>query len=519
MSTSPETPFPPELAELSGEQNYLDDDNLRHECGVFAVCAEGHDLARNSQTALERMKHRGHDSAGIAAVIDGQIVSDSEDGAPENLFTKDVLDRYRKTTMTISGTRYATTGAPAGAANRHPFGSSSDKIGEVRVVYNGNMIDGRGLHEEIVSWGIQPIGDTDSELVAHYFAHGPGETLEENIIALMKKYRAGYSGVAMTKKKIIAFVDPFGVRPLHLGQVDGGGWAIASETRVFRSLQYHPTREIRPGEIVRIEPGRRPITVKHMPNERIAPCIFEKIYFSGPESELNDQYVGAIRDEMGRQLAREDIARGTVPEVDVIFGIPESGWSMGEGYAEELDRQGYHAFHKRGIIRNRGRSFNDPDPRNVIEEKFNPLPHVVRGRRVCVVDDSLIRGNTAPYILDLLRDAGATEVHFRVASPPFIDTCHKGVNIPTRESEIANHFDTIEEIATEIRANSLQYLSLEGTLEAAEMRFGEACTACISGVYPMHIPDKDEPHIVSANMDDAPDKFDLLHSPTHTKPA
>jgi amidophosphoribosyltransferase len=514
MHNSFESPYPPELAEVMATEQGVDDE-LRHECGVMAVCAEDLDMARQMQVGLERMKHRGHDSAGIAMAHEGEIVSDSRDGSPENLFKKRIMTKYRTTPMIIGGTRYATTGAVAGEANRHPFPGSGPH-GEIAVVYNGNIINTAELHDEVSSMGFVAKGSTDSEMVAFRLANGPGDSLEDSVTDFVDKYPAGYSGVVLTPDRIIAFRDGYGVRPLQLGKVGSQGWAVASETRVFRSLQYHPNRSIAPGEVVRLQPGERPITISHNPNSRHAACIFENIYFSGPESELDGEYVGAIRDEMGRQLAREDIIRGTVPEVDVIFGLPESGRSMGEGYAEELFREGYQAFHKNAIIRNRGRSFNDPDPKRIIEEKFNPLPHVLKGKRVLVVDDSIVRGNTGPYIVEMLRDAGATEVHFRVASPPFVDTCHKGVNIPVREVLIAHRHDSIEGIRDELKANSLQYLSLEGTLLAVQKHFDEVCAGCLSKVYPMHIPDKEEDHLVSDDMKDIPDELGMIFSPQPT---
>lgn len=514
MSHSPEVPLPREYIEANAAPEF--EDALRHECGVFVVVDGSIDLATHAQLALERVKHRGHDSAGMAKVEDGQLMIHSAEGAPENLFIDAATTaQFRHGEMLIAGTRYATTGDTVGEHNRQPF-YQAGRHGEVAFVMNGNIINTQELLAEITEWGFTANGNSDSEMVAYRIANGSGDTLEESVIDFVKTYQAGYSGAVMTPEQVIAFRDPYGIRPLQIARTEGGGWSFASETRVFRTLQYHPTRAVEPGEIMSVRPGERPMTIAHLPNEREASCLFEHIYFSGPESEMDDEYIGEVRDEMGRELAREDIARGTVPDVDIIFGIPESGVSMGEGYAEELIRNGYPVRYKRALIRTRGRSFNDPDPRRVIEAKFNPLPYVLKGKRVLVVDDSIVRGATGPYIVEMLRDAGATEVHFRSASPPLIDTCHLGVNISSREQLIANQHDSIEDIGRELHVNSLQYLSLEGTLKAAKKRFDEVCVGCMTGAYPMEIPDKTEEYLVTDDIAEIPDGLEMLFAPKPT---
>lgn len=497
--SSPETPYPVELAELSGEQTYLDDDKPRSECGVFGVYAPGSKAAWESYYALHQMTHRGHESAGIAVVHDGRIQIGSGDGEPVQVFDKAALDGLPGE-IGIGHNRYSTTGESS-KANEHPF-LAEGPLGEVALSHNGNLTNIRRIRQWVETRGITPEGTTDSELAAYVIAHAGGQSWEDNIHRFMDLAEGAYSMAMLTKDALYAFRDPHGVRPLYLAQTEGG-WAVGSETTIFRSLQYHPYRAIAPGEVVRINGEDLPKTVEHRPDSRQALCLFEYIYFSAPASELEGKRVNRVRKDIGRQLAREAPA-----DVDVVFGVPESGTPMALGFADQNDYK-----YEPGLQKGWGsRTFIDPrDKERLVEMKFNPFPEVVGGKRVCIVDDSLVRGNTMPNVVRMVRRAGATEVHVRIGCPPLIDTCHMGVNISERSELLAAQEQGLDAIQGHLGVNSLAYVSLQGVLAAAERDFSETCTACLTRVYPFKVKDKRDAYAVSDSLAAAPNLFRTLN--------
>jgi amidophosphoribosyltransferase len=327
---------------------------------------------------------------------------------------------------------------------------------------------------DLAARNITASGTTDSELAALWIANAGGETWEDNIQRFMKVAQGAYSMALLTEQSLYAFRDPHGVRPLQIGRTDEA-WAVSSETLTFRTLGYRPYRAVAPGELVRIDTeGFR--TISHRPAEREALCVFEYVYFSRPDSELDGEYVNRVRKRLGQELAREAPA-----DVDVVTPVPQSGNPFAEGYAAELGIPHEVAFARNAYV---GRSFIDPgDRRSIVEMKLNPFVDVVRRKRVCLVDDSIVRGNTMPTIVDMLWDAGATEGHVRIGSPPLLDTCHLGVDIPTPEELIANGHST-EEIQNRLKAHSLAYLSEAGMYRAVRREANTVCAACMTGQRP-----------------------------------
>lgn len=453
------------------ESLVLESEKPRHECGVFGVYAPDIDVAREAYLGLRTLQHRGHESAGIAVSQNHSIRRHSGQGLVDQVFDRETLDQLQGE-MAIGHNRYSTTGESS-AENEHPF-MAEGPLGEMALAHNGNLTNIHDLRQDLAERGIQSAGSTDSELAARWIASAGDRDWSENIRAFMKRAEGAYSMVLLTGREVYGFRDPHGVRPLQLGH-RGNDWAISSETLTFRTLGYHPKRGVAPGEIVRLHGGGIEY-VSHSPADRKALCVFEYIYFSRPDSQLEGKLINRTRKAFGRELAKEAPAA-----VDVVTPVPQSGSPFAEGFADQLGLHHEMAFARNAYI---GRSFIEPtDRRRVVEMKLNPFADVVRGKRVCVLDDSLVRGNTMPAVIDMLHDAGATEVHVRIGSPPLIDTCHLGVDIPTQEELIAVN-KSVEEIRQHIGAHSLAYLSEEGMYRALEKEAGELCAACMVGKRP-----------------------------------
>jgi amidophosphoribosyltransferase len=453
----------------------LETEKPRCECGVFGIYAPDLDVSREACLALQTLQHRGHESAGIAVNNGGVIERHSGKGLVTQVFSrKEILDGLRGE-FAIGHNRYSTTGG-GGAENEHPF-RANGHLGELAIAHNGNLTNPEAFALDLARWGIPVTGTTDSELAALWIAHVGGDTWEENIQAFMEKAEGAYSMAVLTERSMYAFRDPHGVRPLQIARTGADGWAVSSETLTFRTLGYRPYREVSRGELIRIDAeGFR--TISHQPAEREALCVFEYIYFSRPDSELSRKSINRIRKHMGRELANESPV-----DVDVVTPVPQSGNPFAEGFADELGLHHEVAFARNAYF---GRSFIDPNPeerRRIVEMKLNPFVDVVRGKRVCLVDDSLVRGNTMPIIVDMLWDAGATEVHVRIGSPPLVDTCHLGVDIPTKE-ELAAHNQSVEQILADMKAHSLAYLSEDGMYRAVRRSADTVCAACMTGERP-----------------------------------
>ena len=449
----------------------------REACGVVGVYTPGEEAARTAFFGLFSLQHRGQESAGIASA-DGRTIScRREMGLVSQAFHEFDLDRLPGD-MAVGHTRYSTTGASY-LDNAQPL-EVKGANGRIALGHNGNVINAVGLRSELEEgWGLRFTTATDSEVIAQLLANAPGATWGERVGYMMRRLQGAYSVVMLTPQEIIAFRDPLGVRPMCVGMFRGG-WVVASESCALDHIGATLLRELEPGEAVQIDSeGLRSIHKGH--EGRHALCSFEYIYFARPDSILDGRLVHAARREMGRQLAIEHPV-----DADMVMGIPDSAIAAGTGFAEESGLP-----YEEGLVKNRyvGRTFIQPDQRLRdlgVRLKFNPLPEVLEGKRVVVVDDSIVRGTTTPHVVNLLRSAGAKEVHLRVCAPPIISPCHFGVDMATKAEMLAAHRN-VPEIREFIGADSLGYLSVGGLFKAIGRPQKHSCTACFTGDYPVEV--------------------------------
>ena len=448
--------------------------------GVYLPTSTESDAARVAFFGLYALQHRGQESAGIAAADGRTLRNFTNVGLVSNAFHQEDLERLPGH-LAIGHTRYSTTGS-TGALNAQPIVSKSPTM-ELAMGHNGNVINAAELRERLSEWGVTCTTGTDSEVVAHLLAWAPGESWGEKTAYLMRALKGAYSLVVCTTDSVVGIRDPHGVRPLCMGRYPSGGWVIASESAALDHIGAQFVREIDPGETVVLDRKGLTSIPSPMPNARRAHCVFEHIYFARPDSILDGRLTHMSRTNMGMALAREHPV-----EADIVIPIPESANSAAVGYAQASGIPfGY------GLIKNRyvGRTFIEPDQhfRELgVRTKFNPLPEVLMGKRIVVVDDSIVRGTTTPPVIALLRRAGAAEVHLRVCAPPISNPCHFGVDMATKTEFIATD-RSVEEIRELIGADSLGYLSVEGLHEAvSDNRSGTGfCDACFTGQYPIPV--------------------------------
>lgn len=451
-------------------------------CGITGVYAPGHDAARLAFFALYALQHRGQESAGIAAADGGTIRSHKEMGLIGAIFDEEILSELSGH-IAVGHTRYSTTGSSI-VVNAQPLLERTD-TGDFAFAHNGNITNTDELRESL-SPTITLQATSDSEVMAKVLVETPGGMMER-IEAILRQARGAYSIVLCTDDELYAFRDPWGVRPLCLGRYHDG-WVVASESCALSTIGATYVRELEAGEVLRINAdGVQSRRVKL--DEPAALCMFEYIYFARPDSKLNDQSIYMARYRMGQQLAREHPV-----DADVVMAIPDSAVPGGIGYAAEANLP-----YVEGLIKNRyiGRTFISPDQRmrsRGVQLKFNPVVENLRGQRIIVVDDSIVRGTTTPRIVQLLRDAGAKEVHVRVTSPPIKHPCYLGVDMATYDELIAANY-TVEQIRQKIGADSLGYLSLERLIAATGRSENEMCVGCLTGVYP-NVPATFEPRAV-----------------------
>jgi amidophosphoribosyltransferase len=448
-------------------------DGPRDECGVFGVYAPGRDVARLSYFALYSLQHRGQESAGIAVCDDGHVTTLRDRGLVSQVFDEQKL-RALPGQMAIGHVRYSTTGS-SNWENSQPVHRSDKR--EVTLGHNGNLINAVELREEMIAQGIRFAGTSDSEVIAALLATHPGPTIEDAVAGVMPRLKGAFSIVVLTREAVVAFRDPLGLRPLALGKLDDR-YCVASETCAFDMLGAEFVREVAPGEMLSL--GERGIDVRQIvPRSRDAFCVFEHIYFARPDSKLEGRLVYESRRKMGEVLAREAPA-----DADIVVGVPDSGTPAANGFAQAsgLPRED-------GLVKNRyvARTFIQPGDelrKQGLRMKFNPLPQVVGGKRLVLVDDSIVRGNTTRQLVRMLREAGATEIHLRISAPAIRHPCHYGVDMSTREEMVA-HGRTVAEIAEELGADSLAYLSLDGVYDAIGAPRDSHCDACFSGDFPL----------------------------------
>jgi amidophosphoribosyltransferase len=456
----------------------LDRDGPRDECGVFGVYAPHHDVARLAYFALFALQHRGQESAGIATCESGHMTTQRDLGLVSQVFDERSL-RALTGDMAIGHVRYSTTGG-TGWENAQPVYRHDRR--PVALAHNGNLINAVELYNELLEQGMRFRSTSDSEIIAALISSHPAERIEDAVAAVMERLRGAYSTVIMTEHGVVAFRDPAGVRPLCLGQLEDR-FVIASESCALDIIGAKLMREVQPGELISLGKGGLETRLV-VESNRPAVCVFEHIYFSRPDSKLEGVTLQSARGRMGELLAHE-----APVDADLVISVPDSGNAAAKGFA-----RGSGIPQDDGLIKNRyvARTFIQPGQelrRHGLRMKFNPLPDVVRGKRLVVVDDSIVRGNTMRQIVQMLREAGAKEVHLRMSSPPIRHPCHYGIDMPTSEEMIA-HGRTIEEVAEVVAADSLAYLSLAGVYKAIGSGRETHCDACFTGDYPLEGTDR-----------------------------
>jgi amidophosphoribosyltransferase len=452
------------------------DDTLHEACGVFGLYAPGKDVARLSFFGLYALQHRGQEGAGIVT-CDGRMAHIHKGmGLVSQVFNEDNL-RHLQGYLAIGHTRYSTTGAPK-LRNTQPY-LVETLDGPLALGHNGNLINAPQLRRELLERGVGLQTSTDSEVILHLLAGAGGSDWITRIRIMMARAEGAYSLVILTRDAIYGVRDPWGLRPLVLGQLEGGH-VLASESCAFATIGATAVREIQPGEIVRLDANGYEI-VQGAPQQKLAFCTFEHIYFARPDSMLNGRLVHEVRQRLGRQLAKEAPVKA-----DIVVPVPDSGTPHAIGYAQKSDIP-----YSEGLIKSRyiGRTFIQPSDelRKIgVAMKFNPLPENLKGKRIVLVDDSIVRGNTSGPLVQMMRDAGAKEVHVRVACPPIKFPCFMGVDMATPGELIAAH-KSVAEIGEHIGADSLAFLSLNGLMKALEAKKGY-CNACFTGDYPFVTP-------------------------------
>jgi amidophosphoribosyltransferase len=464
-------------------------DGPRDECGVFGIYAPGQDVARLTYFALYALQHRGQESAGIATAPEGgSILTIRDQGLVPQVFDDHML-RSLVGDLAIGHVRYSTTGSSEWE-NAQPIVRDDSRA--LALAHNGNLINAVELHAELRGRDVPFRSTSDSEIIAALLATDPAERIEDAVAAVLPKLRGAFSTVVMTDDRVVAFRDPQGIRPLSLGVIESEDqppvYCVASESCAFDLLGARFVRDVAPGEVVVLSAEGLSSRIV-AGDQRKAFCLFEYIYFARPDSQMGGRRLQASRAKMGELLWHE-----APVEADLVIPIPDSGNAAARGLARAAGLPQDDGFIKNRYV---ARTFIQPGQqlrKRGLRLKFNPLPEVVAGKRLIVVDDSIVRGNTMPQIVQMLREAGAKEIHLRISSPPIKEPCHYGIDMSTREEMIA-HERTVEEVGRMVGADSLHYLSLEGVYEAVGGDRGSHCDACFTGDYPL------------AGSDDANDKY------------
>jgi amidophosphoribosyltransferase len=450
-------------------------DKLHEECGVFGVLGRA-DAANLVYLGLYALQHRGQESAGIAAVnAEGRIISEKEMGYVADVFTQERLSRLPGD-IAIGHVRYSTAGGSM-LCNAQPIVASTSK-GPIAVAHNGNLTNGDELRKQLEAEGAIFNSTADSEVIVHLIARSKAKDLEGAFVDALGRVQGAYAIALLSPERIFAARDPYGFRPLVLGRLEDVH-AVSSETCAFDLIGAETVREVGAGEVVAIErSGIR--VVRQARAEREARCIFEHVYFARPDSVVFGNSVADVRQRFGAQLAREH----PVP-ADMVVPVPDSGVFAALGYALEAGIPFQY-----GLVRNHyvGRTFIEPKQtiRSFgVKVKLNPVRGIVEGKRIVLIDDSIVRGTTSKKIVRMLKDAGASEVHMRISSPPTSWPCYYGIDTPER-TQLIGAQQTVEQIREFIEADSLGYLSEEGLLEAVRRNDDPRalyCTACFTGKY------------------------------------
>ena len=458
---------------MNEQREATETDAFREECGVFGIY--GHpDAANLAYLGLYALQHRGQEAGGIAAWNGRRILVEKGMGYVADLFDEARLTRLQGRSA-VGHVRYSTAGASL-LENAQPIVYNTNK-GPLAIAHNGNLVNADELRAELEQEGSIFTTTSDTEVFLHLMARSRAEGLVDALRDALARARGAYSIVLLAGEKVLAARDPQGFRPLTIGRL-GEAWVVASETCAFDLIDAEPVRDVEPGEIVILD-GGGVASASFAMGRRTAFCVFEHVYFARPDSSVFRRSVAESRRAFGRRLAREHAVAA-----DVVVPVPDSGVFAALGYAEESGIP-----FGMGLVRNHyvGRTFIEPKQsiRSFgVKVKLNPVRSVVGGKRVVLVDDSIVRGTTSKKLVRLLKAAGATEVHMRISSPPTTHPCHYGIDTPRRKDLIAAT-QPLEEIRRFVEADSLGYLSLEGMLQAFGRGEGETCAACFSGRYPV----------------------------------
>ncbi len=448
-------------------------------CGVFGIHARDRDVARLTYFGLFALQHRGQESAGIAVCDGRNVTAQKELGLVPQAFDETSLAALGGGHAAIGHSRYSTTGSDrwpnAQPIVRHRRGRT------VALGHNGNLTNTDELRAELSAVGVRLETTSDTEVIAALICEHPG-TLEEAVCAAMGRIEGAFSAVVIDERQVIGFRDANGFRPLVLGDLDGAP-VLASETCALDIVGARPVQEVEPGQLVVLDDEGARVR-QAVPPRHSGPtlCIFEHIYFARPDSTLDGVGLHGARRRMGMRLATEAPA-----DADVVIAVPDSGTPAAQGFARASGLP-----YADGLVKNRyvGRTFIQPDQRlreHAVQMKFNPLPDVVEGQRVVMVDDSIVRGSTTRQLVALLQGAGAREVHVRISSPPVVSPCYYGLDLAARSDLIAAD-RSVEDVRRLIGATSLHHLSLDGLQEATERAADRFCRACLTGVYPTRLP-------------------------------
>jgi amidophosphoribosyltransferase len=483
-------------------------------CGVFGVWAPGEDVAKLTYFGLYALQHRGQESAGIAVSNGRQILVYKDMGLVSQAFDETTLDSL-KGHLAIGHCRYSTTGASTWQNAQPTFRPTAD--GSIALGHNGNLINTHALAQMV-----EDLPDPDDEieglhsrqleastndtgLVTALLAHHPDTSLEQRALEVLPKLEGAFSFVWMNEDTLYAARDPEGIRPLVLGRLDTG-FVVASEDAALATIGASVVREVEPGELIAID--QHGLRTHRFAEPRRKGCVFEYVYLARPDATIAGQNVHKARVEMGRELARQFPV-----EADLVMPVPESGTPAAAGYAAESGIPFGQGFVKNAYV---GRTFIQPSQtlRQLgIRLKLNALDHMVRGKKLVVVDDSIVRGNTQRAQVRMLREAGALEVHVRISSPPVKWPCFYGIDFATRAELIANGLDD-EEIRASIGADSLGYITLDGMIEATGQEKSSLCTACFTGEYPIPLPDQSllGKHLLESSLS-SPALLPILNNP------
>lgn len=457
----------------------LDSDTPKEECGVFGIYAPGEEVARISFFGLFTLQHRGQESAGIA-VSDGRHIRVHKDmGLVTQIFHEETIQSL-KGLSAIAHTRYSTTGSSV-LCNAQPLCGVS-RSGQIAVAHNGNLVNAHALRAELELDGCHFQTSNDSEVIAQLIAHLDSGCIEEAVRQAMLRLHGAYSLVLLTPGKLLGVRDPYGIRPLCLGRINGSHYVLASESCALATVGARYLREVEPGEVIVVDDDGLH-EFQALPTQRHATCLLEFIYFARPDSMLYNRSLHQVRRRMGQQLALEHPCHGA----HVVVPIPDTGTPAALGYAEAA-----RIPFDEGVIKSRyiQRTFIQPSQRMRemgARMKYTPLKETLAGKKVVMVDDSIVRGTTTDKLVRMLFEAGAREVHVRISAPPVRHPCYYGIDMANQEELVAAHH-SVDQIRELIGATSLGYLSLEGAVKAVGLHKDKFCRACFDGKYPIPIP-------------------------------